>query len=83
MVEDPQNGLCAKSLQKKNNYISLDSRFVDLENTGFPTNLSNPPPPKTWPQRRIILSKNLAIVFEWFYNHRDSQSCPKVLREDS
>ena len=31
--EDSLNGLCAKSLQRP---ISLDSRFVDLENTGFP-----------------------------------------------
>ena len=33
-VEDSQNGLCTKSLQDKYNSISLDTRFVDLENTG-------------------------------------------------
>ena len=31
-IEDSQNGLCAKTLQRQST-ISLDSRFVDLENS--------------------------------------------------
>ena len=33
-VEDSQNGLWAKKFTKTKNSISLDSKFVDLENTG-------------------------------------------------
>ena len=38
-VQDSQNGLCTKKFTKTKNSISLDSRFVDLENTGFPATL--------------------------------------------
>ena len=33
-IEHSQNGLCAKGSYKTKNSISLDSRFVDFENTG-------------------------------------------------
>ena len=32
---ETQNGLCAKIFNKKKKTINLDSRFVDLENTGY------------------------------------------------
>ena len=38
MDEGSHNRLCA--FTKTKNSISLDSRFVDLENTGFPATLS-------------------------------------------
>ena len=33
MVEDSQNGLCAKSLQRQRVLSASNSRFVDLENS--------------------------------------------------
>ena len=41
-VQDSQNGLCTKKFTKTKNSISLDSRFVDLENTGERATLSKP-----------------------------------------
>ena len=38
MVQDSQNGLCTKSLPRQK-ILCLDSRFVDLENSGLPATL--------------------------------------------